>query len=207
MYNWCKFGARGKNIHFLANFSKQGEEVGSRNAEATFAIGTVIVALRVEFPVLGHLVLAHFYRKCPCLVPHYRIHKQGQSDTDYYKQLGYEYSENGQIESQDIFQKRVSGLVRLYAAIRITDKHRNQAPNLYGLEGARRFVLSVVNLPLSVAIECESLAKQIVRSICGTWYCGICPKSIAEELAKQLNDPASVQQQPQEPVICLKIQF
>ena len=119
----------------------------SRNAEAAFAIAAVIVALWVEFPVLGRLILAHFYRKCPYLIPYYMDQKQGQSDTDHYKQLGYEYSENGQIESQDKFLKRMSGLVRLYAAILITDSRRNQAPNPHGLGAAWRFLAAVLNMP------------------------------------------------------------
>ncbi len=71
----------------------QGDEVVSSNVDQAFALAAVLVALWREFPApFGRLVLAYFYQLCPYLVPYYPVQEQGQSDQDYYRSLGYQYT-------------------------------------------------------------------------------------------------------------------
>lgn len=64
---------------------KQGELTVSSKPEAAFAIAAVIVALWVEFPDFGRLLLAHFHQKCPYLVPAFMPQVEGQTDEDYFR--------------------------------------------------------------------------------------------------------------------------
>uniref|UniRef100_A0A1B6FDP1 mRNA export factor GLE1 n=1 Tax=Cuerna arida TaxID=1464854 RepID=A0A1B6FDP1_9HEMI len=106
-------------------FVKQGEHVVSSKPEAAFAIAAVIVALWVNFPQFGDLLLAHFHRECPYLIPIFIPQVEGQSNEDYYKMLGYQYTDDGKVESQDKFLRRMSGIMRLYAAILVTPLKRS----------------------------------------------------------------------------------
>uniref|UniRef100_A0A1B6HBG1 mRNA export factor GLE1 n=1 Tax=Homalodisca liturata TaxID=320908 RepID=A0A1B6HBG1_9HEMI len=108
-------------------FVKQGEHVVSSKPEAAFAIAAVIVALWVDFPHFGELLLAHFHRECPYLIPVFIPQVEGQSNEDYYKMLGYQYSDDGKVESQDKFLRRMSGIMRLYAAILVTPLKQSHA--------------------------------------------------------------------------------
>lgn len=129
-------------------FVRQGEDVVSSNPDSAFAIAAVMTALWSEFPAFGRLLLAHFYRMCPYLVPYYVPQQESQSDSDYYVALGYQYTD-GQIEKQDKFLKRMSGLVGLYAAVMSSTVRgqQQQQQHPYGLANAWKFLVSVLNLP------------------------------------------------------------
>nr|SVE72340.1 EOG090X0755 [Daphnia similis] len=122
----------------------QGEDQVNVNPKAAFPIAAIITELWLEFPVFGRLVLAHFYRQCPYLVPYYLPQQEGQSIEDYYKSLGYRYS-GGKVEQQPTYLKRMSGVVRLYAAVLISLPRRNQ-PHPHGLEHAWRYLAALLNL-------------------------------------------------------------
>nr|CAG4641731.1 EOG090X0755 [Eurycercus lamellatus] len=124
---------------------QQGEDQVNVNPQAAFPIAAIITELWLEFPVLGRLILAHFYNQCPFLVPYYIPQKDGQSNEDYYRSLGYKYSA-GKVELQPAYLKRMSGVVRLYAAIMIYPTRRGQ-PHPYGLDQAWRFLAALLNLP------------------------------------------------------------
>lgn len=122
----------------------QGEDQVNVNPKAAFPIAAVITELWLEFPVFGRLVLAHFYRQCPYIVPYFLPQQEGQSNEDYYKSLGYRYS-GGKVEQQPTYLKRMSGVVRLYAAVMISLSRRNQ-PHPHGLEHAWRYLAALLNL-------------------------------------------------------------
>ena len=122
----------------------QGEDQVNVNPKAAFPIAAVISELWIEFPIFGRLVLAHFYRQCPYLVPYYLPQQEGQSNEDYYRSLGYRYS-GGKVEQQPAYLKRMSGVVRLYAAILISLPRRNQ-PHPHGLQHAWRYLTALLNL-------------------------------------------------------------
>ncbi|WAR02343.1 GLE1-like protein [Mya arenaria] len=122
---------------------KKGEEQVSSKHESAFAIAMVAVGLWRESPSLGDLFLAHFYAQCPYLVPYYAPKLQGQSDKDYFESRGYRY-EGGQVENQEKFLKRMSGIVRLYFSILVSTPPRGKHP--HGLEHAWAWVTRILNL-------------------------------------------------------------
>ncbi|XP_054289349.1 mRNA export factor Gle1 isoform X2 [Macrosteles quadrilineatus] len=129
---------------------KQGEHTVSSKPEAAFAIAAVIVSLWAQFPELGRLLLAHFHRECPYLIPAFLPQTEGQSDQDYYKMLGYQYTEDGKVEPQNKFLRRMSGVMRLYAAILVTPLKRSLASRSmshpYGMQEAWRWLAASLNL-------------------------------------------------------------
>ncbi|XP_060787796.1 mRNA export factor GLE1 [Neoarius graeffei] len=97
-------------------FVKQGEEEVASHHEAAFPIAVVASGVWELHPKVGDLILAHLHKKCPYTVPHYPPMKDGTSIEEYQQILGYRVAESG-VEGQDSFLKRMSGMIRLYAAI------------------------------------------------------------------------------------------
>nr|CAG4643238.1 EOG090X0755 [Ilyocryptus agilis] len=124
---------------------QQGEDQVNVNPKAAFPIAAVIIELWLEFPTFGRLVLSHFYKRCPYLVPYYIPQQEGQTDEQYYRSLGYEYTA-GKVEQQPAYLKRMSGVVRLYGAIMISTPRRRQ-PHPHGLDHAWRYLAALINLP------------------------------------------------------------
>nr|CAG4649368.1 EOG090X0755 [Scapholeberis mucronata]SVE93649.1 EOG090X0755 [Scapholeberis mucronata] len=135
----------------------QGEDLVSINPKAAFPIAAVIVELWIEFPAVGRLILANFYKRCPYLVPYYLLQKEDQSKEEYLKSLGYRYT-NGQVEQQTAFLKRLSGIVRLYAAVIIT-LPRRQLPHPHGIDQAWRYLASLLNMPPQFEITAVILVE------------------------------------------------
>ncbi|XP_017323641.1 mRNA export factor GLE1 isoform X1 [Ictalurus punctatus] len=97
-------------------FVKQGEEEVASHHEAALPIAVVASGVWELHPKVGDLILAHLHKKCPYAVPHYPPMKDGTSIEEYQQILGYRVDESG-VEGQDSFLKRMSGMIRLYAAI------------------------------------------------------------------------------------------
>uniref|UniRef100_H2N2A7 mRNA export factor GLE1 n=1 Tax=Oryzias latipes TaxID=8090 RepID=H2N2A7_ORYLA len=97
-------------------FVKQGEEEVASHHEAAFPIAVVASGIWELHPHVGDLILAHLHKKCPYAVPHYPPMKDGTPVEEYQRILGYRVDANG-VEGQDSFLKRMSGMIRLYAAI------------------------------------------------------------------------------------------
>ncbi|KAF3821038.1 hypothetical protein GH733_011191 [Mirounga leonina] len=97
-------------------FVKQGEEEVASHHEAAFPIAVVASGIWELHPRVGDLILAHLHRKCPYSVPFYPAFKEGMALEDYQRMLGYQVKDS-KVEQQDNFLKRMSGMIRLYAAI------------------------------------------------------------------------------------------
>ncbi|XP_029016690.1 mRNA export factor GLE1 [Betta splendens] len=97
-------------------FVKQGEEEVASHHEAAFPIAAVASGVWERHPRVGDLILAHLHKKCPYAVPHYPPMKDGTPVEEYQRILGYRVDDSG-VEGQDSFLKRMSGMIRLYAAI------------------------------------------------------------------------------------------
>ncbi|PWA17072.1 hypothetical protein CCH79_00013270 [Gambusia affinis] len=97
-------------------FVKQGEEEVASHHEAAFPIAVVASGIWELHPQVGDLILAHLHKKCPYSVPHYPPMKDGTPVDEYQKILGYRVDDCG-VEGQDSFLKRMSGMIRLYAAV------------------------------------------------------------------------------------------
>ncbi|XP_019614919.1 PREDICTED: nucleoporin GLE1-like [Branchiostoma belcheri] len=124
-------------------FMKQGVEQIASNHESAFPIAAVAVGVWMEFPDVGDLLLAQFHRACPYIVPFYPPRMDGQTDEDFYKSKGYVYKD-GTVEKQDKFLKRMSGIMRLYAAIVQTDTGSRRHP--HGAAHGWCWLSSVINL-------------------------------------------------------------
>lgn len=111
-----------------------------------FPVAMIVVALWNEHPDFGELFLAHLHEACPFTVPVFLQQQEGQSNEDYYKSLGCKYSEDGTVEKQDKFLKRMSGLMRLYASITVTRQRKDVTKiHPHGLQHAWRWLAAVLN--------------------------------------------------------------
>ncbi|KAK2488923.1 hypothetical protein MC885_012695 [Smutsia gigantea] len=95
---------------------KQGEEEVASHREAAFPIAAVASGIWEFHPKVGTLILAHLHKKCPYSVSFYPAFKEGMALEDYQRMLGYQV-EDSKVEQQGTFLKRMSGMIRLYAAI------------------------------------------------------------------------------------------
>ncbi|XP_054854611.1 mRNA export factor GLE1 [Eublepharis macularius] len=97
-------------------FVRQGEEEVASHFEAAFPIAVVASGIWELHPKVGDLILAHLHKKCPYAVPFYPALKEGTPLEEYQRTLGYQVQDS-KVEPQDNFLKRMSGMIRLYAAI------------------------------------------------------------------------------------------
>ncbi|KAJ8925487.1 hypothetical protein NQ315_009325 [Exocentrus adspersus] len=133
-------------------FVLQGDLMVSSNPESAFCYATVIISLWNDFPVFGNLVLAYFYKFCPYLVPYYIPRQVGESDEEYYTKQGYQYVD-GQIEKQDKFLKRMTGIMRLYSAVLIVKPKRGQNTTPHNIKHGWRLLSSILKLEPQVDIS------------------------------------------------------
>ncbi|OCT57927.1 hypothetical protein XELAEV_18002798mg [Xenopus laevis] len=126
---------------------KQGEQEIASHHEAAFPLAAVASGIWEHHPQVGELFLAHLYKKCPYAVPFYPAHKKGTPIEEYRRILGYEV-EDSQVESQDNFLKRMSGMIRLYAAvIQIRWQYGlKQESHPHGLNYAWQWLAQLLNL-------------------------------------------------------------
>ncbi|XP_056680192.1 mRNA export factor GLE1-like [Monodelphis domestica] len=105
-------------VHYklAEKFVKQGEEEVASHHEAAFPIAAVASGIWELHPRVGELILAHLHKKCPYSVPFYPAFQEGMASEEYQKLLGYQVKDS-KVEQQDSFLKRMSGMIRLYAAI------------------------------------------------------------------------------------------
>ncbi|XP_002743400.1 mRNA export factor GLE1 [Callithrix jacchus] len=132
-------------------FVKQGEEEVASHHEAAFPIAVVASGIWELHPRVGDLILAHLHKKCPYSVPFYPTFKEGMALEDYQRMLGYQVTDS-KVEQQDNFLKRMSGMIRLYAAIiQLRWPYGNlQEIHPHGLNHGWRWLAQILNMePLS----------------------------------------------------------
>lgn len=117
----------------------------SSKPKMAFPVAMIVIAIWNEHADFGDLFLAHLHEVCPFIVPIFPQQQEGQSNEDYYKSLGCKYSEDGAVETQDKFLKRMSGLMRLYASITVT-RQGVAKPHPHGLQHAWRWLAVVLNI-------------------------------------------------------------
>lgn len=91
--------------------------------------------------------MGHFFSKCPYTVPFYIPKTKEISTVNYCKLVGYAV-EGDEVESEDKYLKKLSGLIRLYAAIVSSEVPLllgNRSHPL-GLEHGWLWLTSVLNL-------------------------------------------------------------
>ncbi|XP_067685527.1 mRNA export factor GLE1-like [Haliotis asinina] len=127
-------------------FVRKGEEQVSSKHESAFAIAMVAAGLWLEHNDIGDLMLAHFHSFCPYIVPLYIPKDSSMSSQEYHRMLGYKVDSDGTIEAQDKFLKRMSGIMRLYAAILVSSPPRSNAVHPHGIEHAWIWLARVLNM-------------------------------------------------------------
>ncbi|XP_011862212.1 PREDICTED: nucleoporin GLE1 [Vollenhovia emeryi] len=164
--------------HLAKKIVSQGETLVSSKPEMAFPVAMIVVALWNEHPDFGELFLAHLHEACPFTVPVFLQQQEGQSNEDYYKSLGCKYSEDGTVEQQDKFLKRMSGLIRLYASITVTRQRKGVTKvHPYGLQHAWRWLAAVLNIEPRADI-CDLCATLILDmlEVAGNVLCHAYPK-------------------------------
>ncbi|CAH0728542.1 unnamed protein product, partial [Brenthis ino] len=148
---------------------RQGDLLVSSNPEAAFPLAAVTVALWTQFPDFGKLLEAYFHRFCPYLVPMMLPQKEGQSDKEFYLSRGYTYNDDGVVEKQDKFLKRMSGIFRLHCAIWIakTPKFINSS-NPCSLCFGWKWLASFINLKPEPDISATLLHDFFI--VCGSEF-------------------------------------
>ncbi|XP_035411201.1 mRNA export factor GLE1 [Cygnus atratus] len=128
-------------------FVSQGEEEVASHREAAFPIAAVASGIWEIHPQFGDLFLAHLHKKCPYSVPFYPAFKEGTSMEEYKRMLGYQVKDS-KIEEQDHFLKRMSGMIRLYAAIiQLRWPYGNrQGTHPHGLSYGWRWLAHMLNM-------------------------------------------------------------
>lgn len=127
-------------------FVEQGDRQISSQHSTAFPIAMAALGVWLKQPHIGQLILGHFYTKCPYLVPFYPPKQEGHSDIDYYTSLGYIYEDNV-LEEKDKFLSRMSGYVRLYAAIVQSPLPPNsRSPHPHGIAWGWRWLSRMLNL-------------------------------------------------------------
>ena len=125
---------------------QQGSKQVSSSPESAFPVAAVVIGVWSSFPDVGELILAHLHKACPFLVPFNIPRTEGTSDVEYYTTLGYT-CDNEEVEAHDKYLKRMSGLVRLYAAITSSPPPRGMSQHhLHGIEQGWRWLACMLNL-------------------------------------------------------------
>jgi len=119
-----------------------GEQVVSVKTETGFEVASIVTELWKTHPDFGILLYARFKQKCPCLIPYNAAKTDEETDEEYYKSLCYNYT-NGVVEKQDKYVKRMTGIVRLFAAIIVTESKSGKA---LGIGQAWMLIAATVNL-------------------------------------------------------------
>ncbi|XP_027543414.1 nucleoporin GLE1 [Neopelma chrysocephalum] len=128
-------------------FVKHGEGEVSFHHDSAFPIAVVLSGIWELHPRVGDIFLAHLHKKCPYAVPFYPARKEGTSMEEYQRMLGYEVHDS-KVEEQDHFLKRMSGMIRLYAAIiQLRWPYGNkQGAHPHGLSYGWRWLAQMLNL-------------------------------------------------------------
>ncbi|XP_035197759.1 nucleoporin GLE1 [Oxyura jamaicensis] len=128
-------------------FVSQGEEEVASHREAAFPIAVVASGIWEIHPRVGDLFLAHLHKKCSYAVPFYPAFKEGTSMEEYQRMLGYQFKDS-KMEEQDHFLKRISGMIRLYAAIiQLRWPYGNrQGTHPHGLSYGWRWLAQMLNM-------------------------------------------------------------
>ena len=124
----------------------QGSQQVSSSVSSAFPIAAVAIGVWSSFPDVGDLILMRFYEECPFLVPFYIPKAAGMTDAEYFTTLGYLCSD-GQVEQKDKYLKRMTGIVRLYAAIISSlPPPRQSQPHPHGPEKGWTWLARMLNL-------------------------------------------------------------
>lgn len=125
----------------------QGQSQVASSFKTAFPIAAVCVGLWSLFPDFGDLLLGYFYNKCPYLVPFYVPKIDDIPTMEYYKLVGYDVDDE-KVEDEDKYLSKLSGTVRLYAAIMQMEipPQLSNRPHPFGIEHGWIWFTRLMNL-------------------------------------------------------------
>lgn len=135
-----------------------GEQVASVKTETAFEVASIVIELWKIHPDFGMLLYARFKQKCPCLIPYNAAKTNEETNEEYYKSLCYNYT-NGDVEKQDKYVKRMTGIIRLFAAIIVTETKSGKA---LGIGQAWMLIAATVNLVPQFDVTAVFLHEMLV---------------------------------------------
>lgn len=135
-----------------------GEQVASVKTETAFEVASIVTELWKVHPDFGMLLYTRFKQKCPSLIPYNAAKTNEETDEEYYKSLCYNYS-NGVFEKQDKYVKRMTGIIRLFAAIIVTETKSGKA---LGIGQAWMLIAATVNLVPQLDVTAVFLHEMLV---------------------------------------------
>lgn len=144
----------------------QAETQVCLHTPSAFPLAQMVIDLSVQqknlIPILTHLI----HRRCPYAVPRYIPRKDGQSEQDHRKAMGYLIIEDDDnpsapptIEGEQNYIERMTGILSLYGAI-IVAKPTIGVPSPFGVENAWLWTASVLNIhpePITPYMVCSFL--------------------------------------------------
>lgn len=140
------------------NIVKIGEQVVSVTTGTAFEVASVAVELWQLYPDFGMLLYARFKQRCPCLIPYNSAKTTDESDEEHYKSLGYIYAD-GVVENQDKYVIRMTGIIRLFAAIIVTETKSGKA---LGIGQAWMIIATTVNIVPQLDITAILLHEMLI---------------------------------------------
>lgn len=110
---------------FSKSLIKQSEAEVSSNIPVSYQLARLVLGLILTgYPELGDVLMARMVKKCYLVAAYRPGLKDGQSEVEYQKVLGYAAK-----ESAEMYGARMEGVIALYAAICQTDPY-NVTSNL-----------------------------------------------------------------------------
>ncbi|KAJ2813572.1 hypothetical protein H4S07_000581 [Coemansia furcata] len=125
---------------------KQAEKEASIAQHAAYPLATTAVLVMQAYPQLADMLMIRLVKKCPYVIPQYFGRQAGQSVEDYLRGIGYKEKEDDELESENIYNERMTGMVALYAAI-VQIASANGRPNPFPISHGWTWVARLLNLP------------------------------------------------------------
>lgn len=122
------------------------EKVICVKTEAAYEIATIITKLWHDHQTFGMILFAKIKQTCPLLVPFYfPIAKYLNTEKLDHKSFGYKFDSSGNVESDDKYLLRMTGIIRLYACLIVTSSSSKCDHPVIGLSHAWIFVAGTLN--------------------------------------------------------------
>ncbi|KAH0557355.1 hypothetical protein KQX54_004581 [Cotesia glomerata] len=156
-----------KNL-FAKAVLQQGEKLVSNKPEMAFGLAALIVALCSDFPYLTELLLAYFRTSCPYLCPIILDQSDDQTEDEYKRTLGYKIIDET-VEKQGHYLNRMSGIIKLYAAIIVAKlRHNENGYHPHGLENAWRLLNAILKCkPTPEHVDALATVIRDILQVCG----------------------------------------
>lgn len=141
-----------------AKIISYAEEVICVKTQFAYEIAAIITKLWSVHQQFGKILFAQIKHKCPLLTPFcYPVAKSLTYEQLDHKSFGYMFDSSGNVELDAKYLKRMTGIVRLYAALIVTSSKYNLP--VIGLSQAWIFVAGTLNQNPAVDVTATILAE------------------------------------------------